>query len=275
MKYIKETKLLGLGRLERERLSQLLRAIKVTASVAQAAITWRMHRSQAAKLLSWYQKKGWVRRIARGVYIAVPLSSPTAEVVPEEPFVIAEKLFSPCYIGGSSAANYWNLTEQIFQTITVMTEKLISNRKQIIANTKYVIHTIKPIYFFGLKTVWFDGVKVKVSDPTRTIIDMVMYPHFCGGIRFVEDVLKNYFQSNGKNVNLLINYLEKITNGAAIKRLGYLVEKNFPAETKLIDFCLYHLTKGYVKLSTAARCSRIVTRWRLWVPENWKEQYHD
>ena len=245
--------------------------MKSIASVAQAAEVWKMDRTHAAKILSWYQKKGWLRRIAQGTYIAVPLDSLSIDVVPEEPFVIAEKLFSPCYIAGMSAANYWDLTEQLFQTVTVMTEKLISNRKQKIAGTEYVMHTIKPSYFFGLKTVWFNDVKVKVSDPTRTIIDMVMYPQFCGGIRFVEDVLKNYFHSDHKNSDLLITYLEKITNGAAIKRLGYLVEKNFPAEAKLINFCLNHLTQGYVRLITSVECPRIITRWRLRIPESWKE----
>src|SRR3989338_3245833 len=248
MKYTKKQETLGLGQLERERLSSLLRAAKTTISVAQAATTWNMDRSHAAKILSLYQKKGWLKRIARGIYIEVPLDSATTDVVPEEPFVIAEKLFSPCYIAGANAANYWDLTEQLFQTVTVMTEKLIPNRKQMIVGTEYAIHTIKPAYFFGLKTVWFNEVKVRVSDPTRTIIDMVMYPQFCGGIRFVEDVLKNYFCSNHRDVDLLITYLEKITNGAAIKRLGYLVEKNFPDEIHLVDFCLRHLTHGYVKL---------------------------
>ena len=32
----------------------------------------------------------------------------------EDPLVIAEKLFSPCYVGGWSAAEYWGITEQIF-----------------------------------------------------------------------------------------------------------------------------------------------------------------
>ena len=103
-------------------------------------------------------------------------------------------------------------------------------------------------------------------------MDMLMYVKFCGGIRFVEDVLKNYFCSNHRDVDLLITYLEKITNGAAIKRLGYLVEKNFPDEIHLVDFCLRHLTQGYVKLTASVDCPRIITRWRLRVPENWKDR---
>ena len=275
MKYTKNSQALGLGELERSRLSQLLSDTKAVISVTNAADIWKVDRSHAAKLLSLYQKKGWLRRIVRGMYIEVPLSSPTLDVVPEEPFVIAEKLFSPCYIAGTNAANYWDLTEQIFQSVTVMTQRLIPSRKKTIAGTEYLLHTIKPTYFFGLKTVWVNGMKVKISDPTRTILDMVMYPQFCGGIRFVEEVLKNYFHSSHKNVGLLIEYLEKITNGAAIKRLGYLVEKNFPEEKNLLEFCKKHLTQGYVMLESSLDCNKVVTRWRLRVPENWKGKSRD
>lgn len=275
MKHTKNQAALGLGQLERQRLSQLLQHTKVTISVTEAAEIWKMNQAQAAKLLSWYQKKGWLKRIVHGVYIAVPLEAQSTEVIPEEPFVIAEKLFAPCYISGMNAANYWDLTEQLFQTVTVMTENKVMKRKQKIANTTYLIHTIKSDYFFGLKTIWLNDVKVRIADPTRTLIDMMMYPQFCGGIRFIEDVLKSYFHSKNKNVELLLNYLEKITNGAAIKRLGYLLEKNFPDETKLIDFCLNKLTKGYANLSPSIDCPRVVTHWRLRVPENWKDSPRD
>ena len=39
----------------------------------------------------------------------------------EDPWVIAAQLYGPCYIGGWSAAEYWDLTEQIFRTVVVMT----------------------------------------------------------------------------------------------------------------------------------------------------------
>lgn len=271
MKYTKNNASLGLGQLERQRLSQLVRATKVTISVLDAARVWQVSREQAAKLLSLFQKKGWLKRIKRGVYIAVPLELQAADVVPEEPFVVAEELFSPCYVSGVNAASYWDLTEQLFQSVTVMTQNLVRDRKPNFAGITYLVHTIKSDFFFGLKTIWFDGVKVSIADPTRMIVDMMIYPQFCGGIRFIEDVLKNYFNSDYKDVDLVIRYFEKITNGAAIKRLGFFVEKNFPDEKKLIDWCLEHLTQGYVKLSPSIDCPRIVTRWRLRVSENWKE----
>ncbi len=276
MKYSKEkVARLGLGRLERERLAKLLGDTTVTISVAEAANTWKMTRVQAAKLLSWYYKKGWLQRISAGIYISVPLSAQDGEVVPEEPFAIAARLFFPCYIGGVNAANYWDLTEQLFLAVTVMTGKKVIKRTQEIAGIEYKLHTLKPSYFFGLKTIWLSEIKVKISDPTRTLVDMLIFPKFCGGIRFIEEVLINYFNSEYKDIDLFVNYLNKASNGAAVKRLGFLLEINFPNENNLIDYCSNHLTTGYAKLSSSLNCDKLITRWRLWVPERWKDRVND
>lgn len=63
------------------------------------------------------------------------------------PFAIAAELFAPCYIGGVNAANYWDLAEQLFRTVTVMTQKVVQDRKPIIAGTEFIIHTLKSRYF--------------------------------------------------------------------------------------------------------------------------------
>jgi predicted transcriptional regulator of viral defense system len=265
----------GLGRLERKSLAALLHDAKGAITISQAAHIWSLTRSQAAKRLFSYNRKGWLKRIDRGVYIPVPLNSLTSDVVSEEPYAIAAQLFSPCYIGGMNAANYWDLTEQLFRTVTIMTEKVVSNRTQTIGGTEYVIHTLQARYFFGLKSVWLSGVKVKISNPTRTLLDMLMFPAFCGGLRFINDVLLSYINSDSKNINLLIEYLEKANNGAALKRLGFLLELNNIDELQLIEYCSQNLSAGYAKLNPAQSCTKLVTCWRLWVPETWKEKFND
>lgn len=271
IKYSEKPVLAGLGKLERAGLSQLWRGAKTTITAKQAAEIWQLNPVQAAKRLAWFNKKGWLERIRQGVYIVVPLDSLSSDIVPEEPFAIAAQLFSPCYIGGVNAANYWDLTEQLFRTVTVMTEKLVQKRKPVVAGTEYILHTLKPNYFYGLKTVWLAGVKVKISDPTRTLVDMLMFPDFCGGLRFISDVLENYLKSAMKNIEQFIEYLGKAPNGAALKRLGYLLELKFPEEQVLIDYCAQNLTAGYAKLNPAQPCEKLITRWRVWVPELTKD----
>jgi len=275
MKYTKNEHFSGLGRQERQRLAQLLDNTKGLITVPQAAQIWTLGRNQTAKILSWYNEKGWLKRIKRGAYIPVPLNSQTSDIVPEEPFVVATELFAPCYIGGANAANYWGLTEQIFIDVAVITTKLVTERIQNIAGTEYKIHTLKSDAFYGLKTVWLGNNQVKISDPSRTIVDMLMFPQFFGGIRFISEVLMNYIQSEYKAIELLTDYLIKANNGAALKRLGFLLEANSCDEPNLIAYCQMNLTQGYAKLNPSQKCPRLIRKWRIGLPESWKEKFDD
>jgi predicted transcriptional regulator of viral defense system len=99
---------------------------------------------------------------------------------------------------------------------------------------------------------------------------MLIDPVLGGGIRSAKDMLENYLRSENKNLEGLIAYGEQIGNGAVFKRLGFLLEKIAPDETNAITLCIKWLTTGNAKLDPKLNNSRLITRWRLWVPENWK-----
>ncbi len=105
----------------------------------------------AAKMLARWAKKGWLSRVRRGIYVPIPLESRTTDVPLEEPWIIAERLFAPCYIGGWSAAEYWNLTEQIFRTVVVMTLQKPRDRPPNIKGTNFLIRTVSENALFGVK----------------------------------------------------------------------------------------------------------------------------
>src|SRR4030067_2797497 len=107
--------ILGLGKEDRKRLSAIVRETKGTVSVKEASNILKVSATESAKMLSRWVKKGWLSRVKRGLYIPIPFESRTAEIPLEEPWIIAERLYSPCYIGGWSAAEYWDLTEQVFR----------------------------------------------------------------------------------------------------------------------------------------------------------------
>lgn len=267
MKYTKKH-FEGLGKSEREKLSAILRNTKTTISIAEASDVLNLSRIQTAKLLAHFAKKGWLSRIKQGIYVSVPLTSPTSDIALEDPLVIAEKLFSPCYIGGWSAAEYWGMTEQIFNTIVIFTTQKPRNRKPIIHNIQYNLHTIKPELFFGFKDEWRDNIKIKISDPSRIIVDMLASPGLVGGLRPAIDVLQYYFRSEMKNIKTLEKYLHVYNNGAIYKRLGFLLEKYFPYEKKMIQICKNNMTKGKTKLDPSLDCKTLITKWRLWIPRD-------
>jgi hypothetical protein len=55
------------------------------------------------------------------------------------------------------------------------------------------------------------------------------------------------------------------------KRLGFLAERESGNDI-LVEAAKLRLTKGYAKLDPALDCPRLVTRWRLRVPEIWAEK---
>jgi predicted transcriptional regulator of viral defense system len=262
----------GIGKLDRERLSEVLRGTKGTVNNAQVAQILKISSADATKMLSRWSKKGWLSRVKRGMYVPVPLESRSADVPLEDPWLIAEKLYAPCYIGGWSAAEHWDLTEQIFRTVVVLTSLTPRDRNPLIKGTQYLLCSVNEKKMFGLKPVWRGQVKVSVSDPTRTILDLLAEPRLGGGIRSVQDMLLNYLRSEMKNLDLLVEYADRLGNGAVFKRLGFLLERNAPGESTIIAKCTQRLTKGNAKLAPKQKAERLVTRWQLWVPEHWLEE---
>ena len=149
-----------------------------------------------------------------------------------------------------------------------MTRQVPRDRNPVIKGTRYLVCTVSDKKMFGLKTVWRGQVKVSVSDPTRTILDMLAEPHLGGGVRSVQDMLQNYLRSDMKNLDLLVEYADRLGNGAVFKRLGFLLEQNAPAEHVAIEKCAQRLTKGNTRIDPKLKAERLVTRWRLWLPES-------
>jgi len=266
----------GLSKESREKLAKVLRKAVGTISVEQAAASLGVSRKETAKKLSQWEKQGWLSRVRRGLYVPVPLESKSADIALEDPWIIAERLFSPCYIGGWSAAEHWDLTEQIFRSIMVMTTKKPRHRRPVIKATSFVLRSISPDAFFGTKTIWRGPVKVSISDPTRTVIVTLADPSLGGGLRPTTDVFRAYLKSSSKDLELLVSYAGRLGTGAVYKRLGFLLERFVPDETEIIEKCRARISMGNSKLDPSLPSTRLITNWRLWVPDNWtREQKRD
>ncbi|MFU8858773.1 MAG: type IV toxin-antitoxin system AbiEi family antitoxin domain-containing protein [Deferrisomatales bacterium] len=262
----------GLGKTERENLARVLRATKGTITVGDVARALSVSRVAASKMISRWARKGWVSRARRGLYLPVPLEARTADVPLEDPWVVAERLFTPCYLGGWTAAEHWGLTEQIFATIVVMTTRRPRDRSPEIKGIRFAVHTIPEEALFGLKAAWRGQIKVRVSDPSRTVVDMLSDPAVGGGVRHVADVFRTYLASEDRSLELLLDYAQRLGNGAVFKRLGFLLERFAPEEEEALHTCRRSLTQGTAKLDPLLSNERLATRWRLWVPESWKQE---
>ena len=253
----------------RKRLAKVLREAGETITPKNTAKILNITREQSSLLLCHWNKQGRVKRIQRGLYIPIPLTADSRDISPDDSSLIAMQLFAPCYIGGWSALEYWDMTEQLFNSVMVMTAKHPNNRNPNIDGMIFKLKTVSKEKFFGLKTVWRGKSKIQVSNPSRTVADMLDDPRTGGGIRPVRDVFQNYLNSKNKNIKLLLEYCKKLKNKTAFKRLGLLLEMDAPEESRAIKICKNNLSQGYSKLDPSLNGAKIITRWKLFVPPSW------
>ena len=253
----------------RRRLAAVLRRARDIVCIADAERALDVSRSDAAKLLSRWAGQGWLRRVGPGAYAPVGLDSLTSELVLEDPWVLVPVLFGPAYIGGRTAAEYWDLTEQLFRDIVVMTARPVRAKTQRRHGADFSLKHIRKDMIFGTKTVWRGSTQIAISDVHRTILDMLNDAEVGAGIQHVSDCLAVYFNREDRNLDELLAHAERLNNGAVFKRLGYLAERAGCGTPPFIDACRERLSHGNARLDPGLPCRRLISRWRLLVPESW------
>jgi len=253
----------------RQRLASVLRDSNEVIETDDVVRTLLVTRIEASKLLSRWASQGWLRRVGRGAYVPVPLELLGNRYVLDDHWVLVPTLYGPSYIGGWTAAEHWDLTEQLFNDTVVMTSNPVRQKRQIRHGARFLLSHVNKRKVFGTKTVWRGSTRVSLSDIHRTIIDMLNNPKLGGGIQHVSDCLDVYLKKPERSDETLVAYAEKLGNGAVMKRLGYLVER-LSGPSQLTKWCQEQMTAGNARLDSSLKCTRLVTRWRLWIPPSWK-----
>jgi predicted transcriptional regulator of viral defense system len=260
-----ESTLAGLSTQERELLQHFTATEKTTVNLGDILGLRPWSKPTANKVLSRLAKKGWLQRLKRGMYTVVPISSPTANPVIENTWPLAMEVFKPAFISGWSAAEHWGLTEQIFNTVAIVTSTLQRKASHEIAGVRFQTKVVSTEHFFGSKSEWFGSHEVQIADPSRMVVDILDMPAFGGGGRHTLDIVRNYFASEFFNPSLLLDYAKRYDRGSIFKRMGFLAE-HFKAKVSAewMDSCKMHLSKGMARLDPDAPAKgRYVTNWNI------------
>ncbi len=225
-------------------------------------------RPTASKLLSRWHNQGWLRRAGSGVYVHIPIEYMEFEQVLTNPWILVPELFDPAYVAGRTATEYWGLTEQMFLDLVVMTGQPVKEKYQKRLGLRFTLKHISPEKIFGLKHVWSETIRIAVSNVNRTMLDILDDPELGGGVQHVEDCFSEYLRHECRDDEQLISYASRLGNGAVFKRLGFLAERKSNC-TYLMDACTERMTKGNAKFQPGVPNPRLVSKWRLWVPESW------
>ena len=254
----------GIAARTRGLLEALHRAGPGPYDAAAAASLWGIERDPAGRRLRMLADRGWLSRARHGLYWPVPLDAVTPAGWTDDPWLMVAKLYPSGYVGGWSACEHWGLTDQLFHELLVFTPDRGAPRRVVAGVTPIRARVVRPEKVFGTRAVWRRSVRVSVSDPSRTLVDLLADPATGGGIRHTAEVLSTYFASDHRDDALLLEYIERLGNRAAYKRLGYIAEAMALTNATLVDTCRTRMSRGISLLDPGVEArGPIVTRWNL------------
>ena len=256
--------LAGISPVYRAHLSALTRAFDAPFNADEAAAVLAVDAATAARITGYLASRGWLARIRRGLFAPVPLDATAPTEWRADPWLVAAHVFDPCYIGGWSACEHWGLTEQLFRDVLVVTAQPQRTSKVQLQGAGFHVVVRQPAALFGTRAVWRGRERVDVSDPTRTMVDILDDPPIGGGIRHVANVVAEYFRGEHRNDDRLTAYVERLGNRTVFKRLGYLVETLGIDASDLVTVCLDRKSAGISALDPSISAKgKITKRWNL------------
>src|SRR5262245_49714455 len=93
----------GLSAANRAFVSHLNRELRGPFTPADAAAAAGVEPARAARLLRHLAEQGWVARLQRGLYVAVPLEAEDPKHWTADPWAMAMAALAPGYVGGWTA----------------------------------------------------------------------------------------------------------------------------------------------------------------------------
>ena len=251
-------------------LARVAQGARPFVDLATAAKALQWDRTRTAKQLARWHHQGFLRRIRRGVYAVVPTAALSQEHVVADPWTLVPVTFREAYVAGWSAAEHWDLTEQVFTTLLVCTTDRLKQTTLEVAGASLRARHVSAAWMFGTAADWRDGVRVQVSDIHKTIVDMCIDPSLGGGIQHVSQCLRTYLVRDDADPDKLLGYISRIEAPAAFKRLGFLCEAIGGLST-LVDRCLVGVTPGLATLDPVIPSPRVSKRWQLRLPREWEK----
>jgi predicted transcriptional regulator of viral defense system len=254
----------GLGNKERQLIDAVIGSGKTIIHGSQLQQEFGYSNAAANLMLSRLYQKGWLQRLKAGVYRIVPLGSDSANPIPEDAWTIAMEMFAPAYIGGWTAAEHWDLTEQIFNTTVVFSAHKQKSTDQTVIGLSFKIKFLQQKNLFGTTKIWSENMPIQLSDLHRTLIDVLDDPAIGGGGRSMIDIFMAYKDKKEADPEMLWQYARQLDNGGIFKRLGFLSERILKAPVDYLEKIQTECNTGIVLLDPQGpRTGPIIKRWGI------------
>ncbi|MCK5767210.1 MAG: hypothetical protein KAH35_02395 [Candidatus Atribacteria bacterium] len=198
---------------------------------------------------------------ARGLYYIIPQESSREEFVPDK-FLIGAKLPSRGIIGYHSASKLYGVSYSSYNSIYIITQKYFRSFK--FQGVKY--QTIKGDVSFGIETTLREGLKVRVTDRERTIIEGINGLKYMGGL---EEYFKSVELFPSIDFDQVIIYLKRFNKKILYAKVGFLLsyfEKRWSFPENYKKAIKAHLGIRINYLSDKREEAKLDKEWKLMIP---------
>lgn len=196
------------------------RRVTLTIDAIREAVGADSARDVAARLV----RKRALERIGRGKYLVRPLRTLNRATAPSAPVLAAALLQGePYYLGGLWALTLHRLTEQQYASTL---DAFVARRHEArgLGTARLAFHRVAASRLgHGVTRVAIEGVSVQVSDPERTLLDLLDYPSIAGSsseaLRLVTAALPKVSRRK------LAERTAQDSRSSTCQRLGVLLER--------------------------------------------------
>lgn len=159
------------------------------------------------RVVSNLRQKDLLESPMRGRYV---LDIPNYDVSINQ---VASKIYWPSYVSFWTALSYHGLTDQLPNTVYVVTSETSGSIE--FEDYKIQFVKFKPDYIFGYEET--DGF---IAEPEKAVIDSLHLPKYSGGIKEISKAL-----DRNLDIKKMTGYAEKTGISAVKKRLKYLLDR--------------------------------------------------
>jgi predicted transcriptional regulator of viral defense system len=155
--------------------------------------------------------------------------------------------------------NYYNFTDQQFQTVYVLNPRI--SKARTIAGLSFKFMKISPEKMYGLEKISIKGKEVIISSKERTLVDLIYYNKPVGGIDEAAVILERFVKEGKCDIKKLIDFAVRFPAIKTRKGIGLALEKTCVSESLLRPLAKSVKNTSLISFSNN-RKGKINEKWR-------------
>lgn len=235
------------------------------------------------KILHYHLKMGYLINIRRAIYAVVPPNQ-SPESIFIDPYLITAKATSDSILAYHTALELHGAAYSIFQQFTFLTAQ---KSKPFELQEQWFHPVIIPTELktsdkndFGIDIINRQGVTIKITNPSRTFVDVLDRIELSGGW---EEVVRSISNISILNVQEVIAYCVMRNNQRLAAKVGFFLEQRqgaFAVDDKILKPLLKLKPRTPQYLSHHYGACKLVKKWNVMLPsfivkQSWEEPQHD